>query len=637
MPLPPLPPKLKLEPFQYDGVDALLKNVHYILGDEMGLGKTVQACTALYNAEMDGRINHKITWPDNVLEALVICPANQVVKKDWAAHLELWAGIEKDDIFIFWKGTDRIPPNAKAVIVNYELLDQIEVFRDIRKKWYRAVIVDEVHRVKNPKSKRTDKILKYKGDGTNLISRGFYKWGLSGTWLPNSRPIEAYAWLRTTAPELLGDHKDYYDYGEYFCNGYVDDDFGGWNFNGASHVEEFAAILAQCFLKRKASDVYKQVPGARIQNLYIDIGEMEHDETNTLRPTLYAEVGNKKLPYVIDYLKDRFQDHPYDNILCFTYHKDVSEGLFHAFSKDRPTSLIYGGSTKRQRENAFDLFTKCPTCRDDNLREQNSVLQTFRFCTGHLMLLQYKSGAESLNGLQHCCNNIVLAERDDSLEPQAIGRLCRMGQTQITNVAVLIAEGTLDDKIHGSNRGKARLGKRIMKSTTGTTSTREVEIVADQELARIAAAVETIASCLLSKEGWTSVQHEDKGGRTEVTLLKELKEEKQEVNKGGRGKKNVAANADDATVKSAETNGTKNGATSDKTKDNIRDICQKYLAASDNEVEARKGIQDIFAEVCSAKQFPDGIPVKALPDEKNNWVFQQLEELVAASDPHGLG
>jgi ppGpp synthetase/RelA/SpoT-type nucleotidyltranferase/predicted ABC-type ATPase len=171
-------PKFKLLPYQNEGVRFIDKGEgNAIIGDEMGLGKTLQA---LAWGAMRGK------------KILVVCP--KVVRRNWL-H-------EATKFFPdYFKGHElmskdlragKIPDLANVTIatINYEALDK---FKDvIEKAGFDTLVIDESHRVKNPKAKQTQAVLKLAEGMKHHIL-------LSGTAIKNKKE-ELFTQLAIVAP-----------------------------------------------------------------------------------------------------------------------------------------------------------------------------------------------------------------------------------------------------------------------------------------------------------------------------------------------------------------------------------------------------------------------------------------------------
>ena len=165
-----------LFPHQRAGVDFLVKSRRALLADEPGLGKTAQAIRALKKMFDEGQ---------EVFPALVICP--NTLKSNWEREFDRWwpgvnvsvvkgsaiqrkkAFEEKADVYVI---------NWESLRTNYKLLsygsialarcedcgghdsrvtlNRCEVHaRELNLIDFKAVIADEIHRSKDPKSKQT--------------------------------------------------------------------------------------------------------------------------------------------------------------------------------------------------------------------------------------------------------------------------------------------------------------------------------------------------------------------------------------------------------------------------------------------------------------------------------------------------
>lgn len=165
----------RLHPFQQAGVNFLNRAVSALLGDEMGTGKTVQALSALD--------------PVQDLPALVICP--NAVKANWALEAATWLPEAVPYVVTGTASARNTLLNRAAkdpaalVIVNFEALrthSKLAAFgsttithcvacggkdpavkptaceshaRILNQIPFRAVVVDEAHRIKEPHAKQT--------------------------------------------------------------------------------------------------------------------------------------------------------------------------------------------------------------------------------------------------------------------------------------------------------------------------------------------------------------------------------------------------------------------------------------------------------------------------------------------------
>lgn len=139
-----------------------------------GLGKTIQAI---------GIIN-----ATGIERALIVCPAS--LKINWRRELERWL-VRKD----LWAGIagDMFPASAHIVIINYEQLKKH--WRYIDRFTWPLLVIDEAHKVKNPRAQRTELVNRIR------CERRLY---LTGTPIVN-RPVELWPLISKLAPDVFNE------------------------------------------------------------------------------------------------------------------------------------------------------------------------------------------------------------------------------------------------------------------------------------------------------------------------------------------------------------------------------------------------------------------------------------------------
>ena len=184
-----------LFPHQRAGVKFLSTAKRALLADEPGLGKTAQAIRALKKIQDDG---------GEPFPALVICP--NTLKKNWKREFgKWWPGVkvqvitgtatqrrkqfdEEADIYVInWESLrshSRLAPYGSVALarcISCKGMDdrvtenRCEVHeRELNRIDFKAVIADEIHRSKDPKSKQTRAMWAATGDAD-------YRFALTGT------------------------------------------------------------------------------------------------------------------------------------------------------------------------------------------------------------------------------------------------------------------------------------------------------------------------------------------------------------------------------------------------------------------------------------------------------------------------
>lgn len=535
----------QIKPFQRDGVDFLKRvcpsgNPHKILADDTGTGKTVQCAVAIkeltdeivcyqqYGAEDELPFNLETIWKTGAT-ALIVCPKS--VKTTWRRQLIDWGATQSKCVFIVESSKDVIPTWAQFIIVNYELAIKKPIYEQLYKRWFSFLICDEAQRFRNFDSQTTDIFLRNQGKGKPgpLVARGYYKWYLSATIMPD-RALQMYPILRVNFPEVISPHLTKEAFGMHYCDGRIEVvEAGGkvlnvhFDFSGSSNLDELRERLIKCdaFLRRRLRDVWEDMPDIIERELFFDIGELEVDETCAPIASVYAEVGRKKLPHVLQYLRDRLSDYPDRKIVVFTFHTEVSEGIRDGIEN---AVAIFGKTSDKQREFSKHQFINNPICK--------------------VIAVQYQSGAEAMDGLHLAAYDLVAAELDWSVGTtvQADGRVIRINQpSDKIYLHRCIAEGTLDEAMRGSFYGKKKSVNKLLDKKQ-----EKLEMSIETELS-------TMNATLLAVKGLLEKLAGTAGSTTEKPADKpEAAKDKPPAAKSGKGKTDKAKEEASATLDDLE-------------------------------------------------------------------------------------
>jgi hypothetical protein len=173
--------------------------------------------------------------------AIVLVPAS--LKGLWAKEAAMWMTNPNTEILFGKKETDI---SKSIVIVNYEILSSRLIQLIALKP--KVLIIDEIHNLMHSNAKQTKA-------GLALGRRCPYIIGLSGTVILN-RPIEAYNAIRLIKPTIVPTTK--MEYGTKFCKAHFNG--FGWDFNGASNLQELHEVLSKVMIRRLKSEVLPQLP-----------------------------------------------------------------------------------------------------------------------------------------------------------------------------------------------------------------------------------------------------------------------------------------------------------------------------------------------------------------------------------------
>jgi SNF2 family DNA or RNA helicase len=135
---------------------------------------------------------------------------------------------------------------------------------------YDLVVIDEFHRIKSVKT-----------DWTQIIKRAFRdsvdkKILISGTAI-KSRPMEFFSGLNFLDSETWNSS---HDFGVKYCAAY-ETNFG-WDYSGASNLEELFSRISPYFLRRHKKEVLSQLPPKTYTEIEIELTPSERTEYNRI-------------------------------------------------------------------------------------------------------------------------------------------------------------------------------------------------------------------------------------------------------------------------------------------------------------------------------------------------------------------
>jgi SWI/SNF-related matrix-associated actin-dependent regulator 1 of chromatin subfamily A len=395
----PAPEGLAYRPFQLAGIKWLIDHADALLGDEMGLGKTVEIA-GLINAD------------PSIRRILVVCPAS--LKINWARELTKWLtrGFETHIVEgAKWTGMD-FRKRSFIYIINYDILHRHREAID-RIEWD-LLAVDECHLAKGePGAVRRVRAL-YGGrrnatkeeKARNIRPpletpiRARRRVYATGTPIVN-RPKELWTLVHAIDPADLG--KSFFKFAMRYCgaahNGY------GWDFSGASNLEELQTKLRSKFMiRRLKADVLAELPPKQRQIVIIptngasDTVQLEWNTFQRHRQMAdraeeaarearrvgdreayvaamralhghlnvgFAEISAlrhatavAKIPHVVAHATECLEN--VDKVVIFVHHHDVAHALRDAFPS---AAVVTGETATAERTAEVDRFQHDPGCR----------------------------------------------------------------------------------------------------------------------------------------------------------------------------------------------------------------------------------------------------------------------------------
>ena len=407
----------ELMPFQKDGVSTLIQSERLLLADDMGLGKTLQTIAAL----------RVLFFQELIQKVLIITPVSLL--DQWRSELDKWApeihpliirGTQSERRWM-WKSIEHV----NLALIGYEtfLNDFSGAMQDvINDRVWDAVILDEAQRIKNRNS--TSHAVK------QLQRRR--SWALTGTPLENK--IEELA--------SIMEFVDHSDTGEirHFSPG-----------------ENLARRHRELQLRRKKTDVLKDLPPKRITNLKIGLTpkqQMSYDKAEKEGIVHLRELGREvNVTHVLELITRLKQICNSDPESQESSKLDDIRERVQQLQEQGHKALIFSQYTNEDSGvgrviNALEDFDPLKLVGSMNVESRNYEIEKFKKNDKHkVLVISLMAGGQGLN-LQEA-SYVFHLDRwwNPAIERQAEDRVHRIGQTVPVNVIKYTCVNTIEEKI----------------------------------------------------------------------------------------------------------------------------------------------------------------------------------------------
>lgn len=335
------PPHVQALPHQYEATEWALSRDKSYLALDPGLGKTIVAAMVA-----------------NALDATIfyICPP--------------FLAQNTENEFTKWCYNKKLYLLPDSMLIKPKT---IEAFLEKLKetKGEVVLIIDEAHRFKNEKAKRTKVFLK---TILPLFSKVIY---MSGTPLPNSRPKEIWPILKNTVPKIFG--HNFFLFGLKYCGGFKTE--FGWDFSGFTNRKEFKHRITRTFMLRQKKEILNLPP--KIEGILV-VGDKEppkevkalesvilkkysgedliegkikqiHGIDGEIHLATYLRlIGDYKVKFALPIIESILEE-TNENILIFGVHKDVIKKLQTSLQVWKPL-VITGETPKNKRQEIIRTF-----------------------------------------------------------------------------------------------------------------------------------------------------------------------------------------------------------------------------------------------------------------------------------------
>lgn len=437
---------ITLYPFQQASVASLNSTNGGLLLDEQGLGKTIQAIACLNNHFKN---NAKA-------KALIVCPA--IMRCTWAREIEYSLqeqeqGQSQLQLQLINKNSEEIDPSAKVVVCSYEYVaanysKQRGTVKDLVKKSFTAVVIDESHKIKNIKSIRTKAAL-------HVLTYHTVKFRLLLTGTPITKGVDdLYTQLYpffsdVERAEVLG--KNLYKFRDKYM--FSKQGTFGTEWYGIKDKEILKSVLYSKALRKTKKEVLQELPEIIRESVYIPIKTKNLAEMSmkyvdvalrmvcgdriSIDPTELAHVatmrktlGLAKVEGTVEYINNVLETE--DRVVVFAVHTDVVHAIAEALklkSFSYCVRTITGDTPTSRRESYIQEFAQAGSDKK------------------HILILNIVAGGVGIT--LNAAHVEVFAELDwtPANMMQAEARCHRIGQTKTVFVTYLVAAKSIDEII----------------------------------------------------------------------------------------------------------------------------------------------------------------------------------------------
>ncbi|MFN9719162.1 MAG: DEAD/DEAH box helicase [Planctomycetota bacterium] len=459
---PPAGLNCELRDYQRDGFRWLARLSHWgiggILADDMGLGKTVQTLALLLTRVESG-------------PTLVIAPTS--LGFNWQRECERLTPSLRPILF---RDSDRLDlknylGEGDLVICSYGLaLREAEVLKEIR---WGTMILDEAQNIKNSNSKTAAQIRTFQAD---------WKIALTGTPMENHLG-ELWSIFHTIAPGVLGSWEQFR---RRFAAPIEKD-------GNADRREGLSRVIAPFILRRKKSDVLKDLPERTESNLMVDLSadeRLRYDQMRLAAVTELDSIGDENLSH-----DQRFRVlQMLTRLRQMSCHIGLVDDKWKGSSSKLHVLMECLDQLKEQgnRPLIFSQFTTHLGLIREALDKAGITYQyldgqttpvqrqqrvdAFQNGEGDAFLISLKAGGTGLN--LTAADYVIHMDPwwNPAVEDQATDRAHRIGQTRSVMVYRIIARGTVEEQILKMHDDKRDLVESVLSGTDASArlSTREL-------------------------------------------------------------------------------------------------------------------------------------------------------------------
>jgi hypothetical protein len=424
-----------LRPYQRAAADFLYDNDRAMVLAPVGAGKTATALDAIYSLVQDTGYRVLVLAPLRVAQH--VWPAEA---EKWAPelHVEVACGSPKERI-------EALRSRAEVVVTNYDSIEWLVQQPEI--ETFRAVVFDELTRLKNPSGKRFKALEK-------AIKHIEVRWGLTGSFTSNGLE-DVFGQCKIIQQSMLGRSKGAFLQLYFHC---VNQEFNQWapRHGALEHVMGRirpwtylleAGVYTDTLPPLHTVEVPCQMDMAPYRKMQKEF--VLEFEGQIISAVTAAAAGQKLQQLAAGFVYDEEREAHWTHTVKLDRLAELLEE-----NQRAPTIVFY--QFQAEYDALRQRYPHAGTVDDIDLWNRGDL---------EVLLLHPAAAGHGLN-LQHGGHHVVFLSLPWSLElyEQAIGRLHRSGQQHPVWCYVMLMEGTVDEKMWTALRNKRSVSDAALEA-----------------------------------------------------------------------------------------------------------------------------------------------------------------------------
>ena len=460
----PLNFQFKTKPFdhQLDGFNYGLKNDRFLLGDEQGLGKTKQAIDIACAKKQTRKYNH----------CLIICGVNGL-KWNWKAEIKTHSNESgyilgerrmKNGKMKTASNADKLAdlnnlPKDFFLITNVESLRDEKICKKVQQlckdKMINMLVIDEIHKCKNPSAQQGKAILKLSAE--SMIA-------MTGTPLMNN-PLDLFITLK-----WLGFEKNaFFSFRKHYC---VMGGYGGYEIVAYRNMSELHAVLDEIMLRRLKKEVL-DLPEKISTTEYVEMTPAQTKIYNEVEAALREDIDKIKLsPNPLAQLIRLRQATGYTGILSSAIQEsaklDRMEEIVEELTDNGEKAIIFSNWTDMTTP-VFERLRKYnPAVITGDVKDRSAEQEKFMKDPSCKIIIG-TIGAMGTGLTLTAANTVIFLDSpwNRALKEQAEDRAHRIGTTSTVNIITIVCKDTLDERIEEIINKKGKMADMLVDGLVG--------------------------------------------------------------------------------------------------------------------------------------------------------------------------